>query len=87
VVERALHGVAAGGKGHYGIRTERRTLVSALLCSVIDSAKFCGVESRAYRREATLRAARNPGTTTLVRDLKSPESCGKTAIDSPAVEM
>ena len=38
------------------------------------SAKLCGVEPRAYLREATLRAVRNPGTATLARDLKSPES-------------
>ncbi len=29
-----------------------------------------GVEPRAYLREATLRAVRNPGTVTLARDLK-----------------
>ena len=37
------------------------------------------VEPRAYLREATLRAARNPGTVTLARELKSSESrekCG-----------
>ena len=32
----------------------------------------CGVEPRAYLREATLRAVRNPRTVTLARDLKSP---------------
>ncbi len=33
-----------------------------------------GVEPRAYPREATLRAVRNPGTITLTRDLKPPEA-------------
>ena len=42
--------------------------------SLIESAKLCGVEPRAYLREATLRAVRNPETVTLVRDLKSTES-------------
>jgi hypothetical protein len=32
------------------------------------------VEPRAYLREATLRAVRNPGTVTLASDLKSAES-------------
>ncbi len=32
--------------------------------------KLAGVEPRAYLREATLRAVRNPGTVTLARDLK-----------------
>jgi hypothetical protein len=38
------------------------------------SSKLCGGEPRAYLREATLRAVRNPGTVTLARDLKSPEA-------------
>jgi hypothetical protein len=41
--------------------------------SLIESAKLCGVEPRAYLRETTLRAVRNAGTVTLARDLKSPE--------------
>jgi hypothetical protein len=36
--------------------------------------KNCGLEPRAYLREATLRAARNLGTVILARDLKSSES-------------
>jgi transposase len=73
-VERALRGVAVGRKNHYGSRSERGTRVAALFYSLIESAKLCGVEPRAYLREATLRAIRNPGTSTLARDLKSPES-------------
>jgi transposase len=73
-VERALRGVAVGRKNHYGSRSERGTRVAALFYSLIESAKLCGVEPRAYLREATLRAVRNPGTATLPRDLKSPES-------------
>ena len=73
-VERALRGVAVGRKNHYGSRSERGTHVAALFYSLIESAKLCGVEPRAYLREATLRAVRNPGTATLARDLKSPRS-------------
>ena len=51
-------------------KTERVTPVAALLHSLIESAKLVGVEPRAYLREATLRAVRNPGTATLARDLK-----------------
>ena len=50
--------------------SERGTRVAALFYSLIESAKLCGVEPRAYLREATLRAVRNPGTVTLARDLK-----------------
>jgi transposase len=74
-VARALRGVAVGRKNHYGSRSERRTRVAALFYSLIESAKLCGVEPRRHLREATLRAARNPGTVTLARDLKSPEAC------------
>jgi transposase len=73
-VERALRGVAVGRKNHYGSRSERGTHVAALFYSLIESAKLCGVEPRAYLREATLRAVRNPGTVTLARDFKKPQS-------------
>jgi len=48
--------------------------MGALFYSLIESANLCGVEPRAYLREATLQAVRNPGTATLARDLKSPRS-------------
>ena len=73
-VERALRGVAVGRKNHYGSRSERGTRVAALFYSLIESAKLCGVEPRAYLREATLRAARNSGVATLARDFKSAEA-------------
>jgi transposase len=73
-VDRALCGVAVGRKNHYGSRSERGTRTAALFYSLIESAKLCRVKPRAYLREATLRAVRNPGTVTLARDLKSPES-------------
>ncbi len=73
-VERALRGVVVGRKNHYGSRSERGTRVAALFYSLIESAKLCGVEPRAYLREATFRAIRNAGTATLARDFKSSES-------------
>ncbi len=68
-VERALRGVAVGRKNHYGSRS-----TAALFYSLIESAKLCRVEPRAYLRATALRAVRNPGTVNLARDLKSPES-------------
>jgi len=41
-----------------------------LLYSLIESAKLCGVEPRAYLSEAARRAIRDPGTVTLPRDFK-----------------
>ncbi len=55
-------------------RSERGTRTAALFYSLIESAKLCSVEPRAYLREAALRAVRNPGTVTLARELKSSES-------------
>ena len=60
--------------GTHGTLPERGTRVAALFHSLIESAKLAGTEPRAYLREATLRAVRNPGTATLARDLKSSES-------------
>ena len=57
------------------------THVAALFYSLIESAKLCRIEPRAYLREATLRAVRNPSTATLARDLKSPRSLEKSAVD------
>jgi hypothetical protein len=70
---RALRGVAAGRKNHYGSRSERGTRTAALLCSLIESAKLCRVEPRAHLREATPQAVRDPGAVTLPRALKSPQ--------------
>ena len=63
-------GVAVGRKNHYGSRSERGTRVAALFYSLMESSKLCGVEPRAYLREAARQAVRNPGTVTLARDLK-----------------
>ncbi len=49
-------------------------LAAALFYSLIESAKLCGVEPRAYLQEAIQRAVRNPGTFTLARGLKSQEA-------------
>ena len=58
----------------FGVRSSYLPRTAALSYSLIESAKLCDVEPRAYLREATLRAVRNPGTVTLARDLKSSES-------------
>ncbi len=55
-------------------RKSPRGGAEALFYSLIGSAKLCHVEPRAYLKEATLRAVRNPGTVTLARDLKYPEA-------------
>jgi hypothetical protein len=74
-VERALRGVAVGRENHYGSRSERGTRVTALICSLIESAKLAGVGLRAYLQGATLQAVRNPGTAT-------PATWGRNSPDS-----
>ncbi len=80
-MERALRGVAVGRKNHYGSRSERGTRVAALFYSLIESAKRCAVEPRAYLGEAARRAIRSPGAVTLARDLKCAAPEGKQPID------
>ena len=63
--ERALRGMVVGRKNHYGSRSKRGTEVAALFYSLIESAKLCGVEPKAYLRCATRAALENPGTVTL----------------------
>jgi hypothetical protein len=60
-----------GRKNHYGSRSERGTRTAALFYSLIESAKLCGVEPRAYLREATRRANASASRRSPVR--KRPE--------------
>ena len=63
--ERGLRGMVLGRKNHYGSRSKRGTEVAALFYSLIESAKLCGVEPKAYLLQATRAALENPGTVTL----------------------
>jgi transposase len=67
--ERGLRGMVVGRKNHYGSRSKRGTEVAALFYSLIESAKLCGVEPKAYLLHATYAALRNPGTVTLPHTL------------------
>ena len=63
--ERGLRGMVVGRKNHYGSRSKRGTEVAALFYSLIESAKLCGVEPKAYLLQATRSALATPGTVTL----------------------
>ena len=63
--ERGLRGMVIGRKNHYGSRSQRGTEVAALFYSLIESAKLCGVEPKAYLLQATHAALEIPGTVTL----------------------
>lgn len=51
--ERAIRGPVVGRKNHYGSRSRRGTEVAALFYTLVESAKLCGVEPKAYLRRAT----------------------------------
>ena len=63
--ERGLRGMVVGRKNHYGSRSPRGTEVAALFYSLIESAKLCGVEPKAYLLQATHAALATRGTVTL----------------------
>lgn len=64
-IERGLRGVVLGRKNHYGSKSRRCTEVAAVLFSLMESAKLCGVEPKAYLLRATHAAIANPGAATL----------------------
>jgi transposase len=67
--ERALRGMVIGRKNHYGSRSRRGTEVAALFYSLIESAKLCGVEPKAYLLRALRAALATPGTVILPHTL------------------
>ncbi|MCI0656918.1 MAG: IS66 family transposase [Acidobacteria bacterium] len=69
--ERGLRGLVVGRKNHYGSRSRRGTQVAALFYSLLESAKLCGVEPKAYLLTATRSALASPGTVTLPHSLLS----------------
>jgi transposase len=54
--ERGLRGPVIGRKNHYGSRSQRGTEVAALLYSLVESAKLCGLEPKGYLRRAVTAA-------------------------------
>ena len=54
--ERAMRGPVVGRKNHYGSRSKRGTEVAALFYSLLESAKLCGLDPKAYLRSAVTAA-------------------------------
>ena len=48
ITERANRDPVLGRKNHYGSRSVRGTEVAAQLYSILETAKLCGVDARAY---------------------------------------
>ena len=70
-MERGLRGIVVGRKNHYGSKSRRGIEVAAVLYSLFESAKLCGVEPKAYVLKATHAAIAKPGTATLPHELLS----------------
>jgi transposase len=69
--ERGLRGVVLGRKNHHGSRSRRGTQVAALFYSLLESAKLCEVEPKAYLLATTRAALASPGAVTLPHTLLS----------------
>lgn len=63
--ERGLRGMVLGRKNHYGSRSQRGTEVAALFYSLIESAKLCGVDPKAYLLTAARAALADRSAVTL----------------------
>ncbi|MGM0557844.1 MAG: IS66 family transposase [Myxococcota bacterium] len=63
--ERAIRGPVVGRKNHYGSKSQRGTEVAAIIYSLVETAKACGVDPRNYLRQVVAEDIRNPHTATL----------------------
>lgn len=63
--ERAIRGPVVGRKNFYGARSKRGTEVAAMLYSIFETAKACGVRPRKYLRRVVHADIRNKHTATL----------------------
>ncbi len=66
--ERVLRGAVLGRKNHYGSRSRRGTEVAAILYSLMETAKLCGVDPHAYLEEAVRRLLADPTDILLPHD-------------------
>ena len=62
-VERSIRGLVVGRKNHFGSKSQRGTDVAAAFYSLIESAKLCDVEPRAYLKAVTLAAINGEAVT------------------------
>ena len=72
--ERSLRGPVVERKNHYGSKSKRGTEVAAILYSLLETAKLCGIDPVLYLRTVVERALEEPGSVTLPEDLPLPSS-------------
>jgi transposase len=69
--ERALRGPVLGRRNHFGSKSVRGTEMAAILYSLVETAKVCGLDPIAYLLEVATRARRSPGAVLLPGDFKA----------------
>lgn len=67
--ERSLRGPVVGRKNHYGSKTKQGTVVTAILYTILETAKLHGIDPGSYLKTVATRALTAPGTVTLAQDL------------------
>jgi transposase len=70
--ERGLRGPVVGRRNHFGSKSPRGTHAAAVLYTLVETAKTCGIDPIAYLIEVATAARRNPGAVLMPADFKSP---------------
>ena len=63
--KRGIRGPVVGRKNHYGSTSRRGTEVAAIMYTIFETAKICGVDPRDYLRRVVNNDIDNPHTVTL----------------------
>lgn len=69
--ERSIRGPVVGRKNHYGSRSRRGTEVAAMLYTICETAKACGVDPRDYLRRVVRNDIKAPATATFPAPIKA----------------
>lgn len=72
--ERAMRNVVVGRKNHYGSRSRRGTEVAAILYTLVETARLCGVDPEEYLRRALRVAIEKPGEVLLPQTMAAQTS-------------
>ena len=67
--ERAMREVVVDRKNHYGSKSKAGSQVPAISCTLFDTAKLSGVDTRSFVLAAAKNAIRSLGAVTLPQNL------------------
>lgn len=77
--ERGIRGPVIGRRNHFGSKSARGTEAAAILYSLVESAKVCGVDPIAYLTEVATRARHSPKAVLLPADFAAERSASAAA--------